>query len=158
MLTLIPNLAISQLNVLYQALNKLKWPAIASIVAGVLNVILAVVFVKYLNFGLFGLALASVISLSLKNVVFTPLYSAKITNQKWYIFYKPLVRSFIISIIISAIGLYIQNYFAISNLGVLILAGITLVIIYSLTTYLFLSKDEKGKIKGIIKKYATKKN
>lgn len=158
LLSLVPNLAIAQLNVLNQAVNKLKLPAIASIIAGVLNIVLAVTFVRVFNFGLFGLALASVISLSLRNMVFAPIYAAKITNQRWFVYYKPLLRSFIVSAIVSIAGLAVTSRIDMSNLSTLVFAGIIIVVIYIAFTYTLLNKNEKHKIKDMIIKYAGKKN
>ena len=158
LLSLIPNLAIAQLNVLNQAVNKLKWPAVASIIAGVLNIILAILFVKIFNFGLYGLALASIISLSLRNIVFAPLYAAKITNQKWYTYYKPLLRSFMVSSVISIIGLQIIGGYDISNIIELVIIAITIIVVYSIFTYILSTREEKNKIKGVFMKYARKEN
>ena len=86
LMSLLPNMAISQLNVLNQAMNKLKVPAIASIIAGFLNIILAIIFVKVFEWGIYGIAIASIISLTLRNLIFAPIYASIITNQKCYIY------------------------------------------------------------------------
>ena len=158
LIPLIPNLAITQLNVLNQAVNKLKIPAIASITAGVINIILALEFVNRFKLGIFGIALASVISFTLRNLIFIPLYAAYITKQKWYIYYKPLIKSFLISIIICIVSFVIQRYYVINSIIDLFIIGIILMLIYGTISYLTLNKNDKKAVKKFIKKYVNKKD
>lgn len=151
LLALIPNLAISQLNVLNQAINKLKIPAIASIIAGIINIILAVMFVNKLKWNIYGLAIASVISFSLRNFIFMPIYTSHITKQKWYIYYKPLIRSAINSVFTCVIGFIIQNYYEVTEIIDLCIIGFILLTVYTCITYLTLSKEEKHKLRDIQK-------
>lgn len=157
LLSLVPNLAISQLNVLNQAVNKLKIPAIASIVAGVLNVCLALMFELCFNMGLFGLALASVISLTMRNLVFAPIYAAKITNQKVHVYYKPLIKSIILVLISCSIGELITRYYRINGIVDLFIVGIIMLVFYILLSYIMMSKEEKDKVRSFIKRIWKKK-
>lgn len=151
LISLIPNLAISQLNVLNQAVNKLKIPAIASIIAGIINLILAIVFVTILNLSVFGIAVASVISFTLRNLIFIPLYTAYITKQKWYTYYKPLIRPFIIALITCFTGLTIQRYYVIKGIIDLCILGIILSVEYMGIIYFTLNKKEKKQMVGVVK-------
>jgi O-antigen/teichoic acid export membrane protein len=55
------------------ALGKIGEAVISTLVGGICNVVLAVVFVKYLGWGLEGIALACVLTMGLRNLVYTPL-------------------------------------------------------------------------------------
>lgn len=157
LMSLLPNMAISQLNVLNQAMNKLKVPAIASIIAGFLNIILAIIFVKVFEWGIYGIAIASIISLTLRNLIFAPIYASIITNQKCYIYYKPLLKSTGVSIITCILGILIRKIYLVKSLTDIIIVAIILSIEYLGITYCILNKNEKNELKGTINEIWKKK-
>jgi O-antigen/teichoic acid export membrane protein len=55
------------------ALGKIGEAVISTLVGGICNVVLAVVFVKYFGWGLEGIALACVLTMGLRNLIYTPL-------------------------------------------------------------------------------------
>ena len=57
------------------AYNKIKIPAMVTILLEMVNILLVVIFVK-LGFGLTGVALAGIISLNLRGLFFIPIYTA----------------------------------------------------------------------------------
>lgn len=157
LLSLLPNMAISQLNVLNQAMNKLKIPAIASIVAGIFNIVLAIIFVKIFNLGIYGIAIASILCLTLRNLIFAPIYASIITKQKCYIYYKPLLKSTILAIVTCIFGLLIQRNYPVKNLMDIIIVAIILSSEYLGIMYFTLDKNEKNNLKGLIKNIKYKK-
>ncbi|OHB62429.1 MAG: hypothetical protein A2Y76_06810 [Planctomycetes bacterium RBG_13_60_9] len=70
------------------ALNKVKWPGIVTCATGVANLLLAVFLAKYLNWGIYGVAIAGAIILALKNALFTPVYAAAVLDQPWHTFVR----------------------------------------------------------------------
>ena len=67
----------------YEALvayGRIGLAATASLVGGVLNVLLGVVFVKYLKLGLLGVALASFVTLSCRNALFSPILLLRVSK------------------------------------------------------------------------------
>lgn len=143
MLPMGANLACTQLYVVQQAMNKLTIPAIASIVSGVINLLLAIYLVAYTNLGIIGIALASSISFSIRNFLFQPLYTSYITDQPWYIFFKGLLRPICAQIIVYFIWLYYGSMLQIKTLMNFIVASILLSIVYFAISFFTLSKDEK---------------
>lgn len=148
-LPLVANLAVSQLNVVNQAVNKLKIPAIYTVLSGVLNVFLAIILVKYL--GLWGIALASVISMTLKNLVATPIYAAYITQQKVTVYYKGLLIPLFISILVCSVGMVFNSYYAVGSFIEFIILCSVLSIIYFLLAWLTLDKRSQSIIKHKLK-------
>lgn len=62
------------LNQTFTVMNRVKFPALATIGFGVLNLIFAVAFVKLFNLGIYGIALASLTVQVLRDVIFYPFY------------------------------------------------------------------------------------
>ncbi|MCM3043512.1 MATE family efflux transporter [Bacillus altitudinis] len=73
------------------AFNRFKVPAVVTLILGGSNVLLAYGLTHLLQLGLYGIASAGAVVLLMKNIVFLPLYTAKITKQKSTIFYKHTV-------------------------------------------------------------------
>lgn len=62
----------------FKGLNTLKLPGIVTIAAGVANIILSVILVKYTPLGIYGAGIATLITVFAKGVLFNVLYLAKI--------------------------------------------------------------------------------
>lgn len=137
------NLACTQLYVIQQAVNKLKIPAVASVITGIFNLGLAVFFVKYTNLGIIGVAIASSISFSLRNVIFQPLYTSYITGQPWHIFFKGLLRPVGTQIVVYILWCMIRKFICIESIFSFCFMGVLLTIIYFLITMFMLSKEER---------------
>ena len=86
---LVVNVGVSPLFNIQIAMNKVKWPGIVTCLTGILNVVLAIWFVKYLNWGLYGVAVVGAVVLTAKNAFFTPIYAAAILRQPWHTFLRP---------------------------------------------------------------------
>lgn len=153
MLHLVANLAVSQLNVVHQAINKLKVPAIFSIIIGFFNLGLAIYMTGILNMGLWGLGIANMISFTLRNAIFMPIYTAILTNQKWYSYFKGLIAPQAIAIVVYLIGVQIELKGYIDNLLSFLLVCFILTIIYGILVFISLEKDEKRIIPNVINKY-----
>jgi len=139
MIPLLPNLAVFQLNVVNQALNKLKIPAIASILSGVLNLLLAIILVKY--FSIWGLAIASIISYSIRNILFTPIYTAVITGQRITSYISGLIKPLLICTFTCFVGVVAQKFFIIDNFIEFVFICIFLSIIYFILILPFFIKS-----------------
>ena len=77
----------------YAAYNKVRVPAIVTIIAGILNLILAVILTYFYGFGEYGIAFAFIFALLLRNVVFVPWYAAKVQGVPPAVFFKPVIPS-----------------------------------------------------------------
>ncbi len=84
------NLAIRPLAYVATAYNRVKAPGVATFVFGVFNVFLAIIFAKWCDWGVAGVAAASALTWTLKNVGFLSTYSALLMGLKWWRFYGPL--------------------------------------------------------------------
>ena len=135
------NLACTQLYVVQQAVNKLKIPASASIIAGVFNIILAVVLAK--KMGIYGIAIASTICFSLRNIVFQTLYTSIITKQKIYAYLIGLVKPLLSSFILFAIWSIVRLRVAINGIVEFIFVAFALSVLYFSISFIIMNHKER---------------
>lgn len=133
-------LSMMPLNHLFLAMNKLKVPAVTTIFLSIINIILAITIIKFSNLGLYGIFIASFITLFVKNLIFTPIYSSKLIKVSISQFYKCLLIPMICFIITYSIGKFVVNIIQIDKLYELLLVGGTIVLFYFLIIILFLIK------------------
>ena len=79
------------LNQTFTVMNKVKVPAIATILFGILNLIVAVILSKYFKMGIYGIALSSLLIQIIRDVIFYPLYFSKITSYYSWKLLTPVV-------------------------------------------------------------------
>lgn len=93
------NLAVMPLFGNQVALNKVKIPAVVTLVLGLVNLLLSIFFIVHLNWGAYGIAISGAIILTIKNVVFTPIYGARIDKNKWNTYLKSFLPGSIMTIL-----------------------------------------------------------
>jgi membrane protein EpsK len=103
-LPLAVNLGYLPLHNVSLATNRVKWPGIVQIAAGVLNLMLALVLGKFTGLGMYGVALAGALVLTLRNLIFTPLYAAHVLEMPNATFMKELLPCSLAAIGVSALG------------------------------------------------------
>lgn len=146
------NLSVQSLFAVQTAVNKVKIPAVVTVIMGVLNFGLALLLSGPVGMGAWGIALAGAVILTIKNLVFTPLYVAHITNQPLNAYLKGIIRPIISTIGVALIGYLLQNNININNWYRFIVVCILVSIFYIILVYLFLiNKQEKTMIKKVIK-------
>lgn len=82
-------LPILSINAVY---NKVKTPGLTSFFCGILNLVLGILIIKYFDLGIYSVAIASAILLTLKNLIFSPTYAARILNQSFWFYYPSIGR------------------------------------------------------------------
>jgi O-antigen/teichoic acid export membrane protein len=85
---LVINVGTSPLYNINNAMNKVKWPGLVTLVGGIASLLLALLFGKYLGWGVYGVAVGSAIPLTLRNALFVPIYGARLSGQPWYTFLR----------------------------------------------------------------------
>lgn len=74
------------LNQTFTVMNKVKIPAITTIMFGILNVLLVVIATNFFNMNIYGIAIASLSVQVLRDMFFYPIYFLKVTsNYTWKI-------------------------------------------------------------------------
>ena len=85
--------------------NRLKVNSISVLVGGVVNFVVVFLLLKYTDLGLIAVAgVSSVVSI-IRNLLITIPYSAKLLQLKWYVFYRDVLQSCVLSALVFAVCL-----------------------------------------------------
>lgn len=104
------NVGVSPLFNAKTALNKVRWPGLATLLAGVINLFLAIAFAQYFNWGIYGVAIAGAVVLTTKNALFMPIYGALILHQPWHTFLKSYLSGSAFLVGLMALELIVSQY------------------------------------------------
>jgi membrane protein EpsK len=152
----IVNIVIRPLFLANTALNKVKFPAIATIIGGCVNLIGAIVLVQYTPLGLYGVAVATVFSLMGKNLIFQPIYSAAIMGQRKTFFYRGLFSGFFIFALIALAMFGLSQLVDLATLPRLIGAGTAACLLYAATCYaLIITKEDRAFLSSLFARWRT---
>lgn len=91
MLSMALSIAISPAFPISVAYLKVKIPGTATLLFGILNILLAIIFVEVFGMGLVGIGAAWAIAMFLKNGIFNPIYHALILNESKTLLFGPLL-------------------------------------------------------------------
>jgi membrane protein EpsK len=142
------NLAVQSLFSLFTAVNRIKLPAFINLFMGATNFVLAILLTHTFSLGTYGIALAGAISLTAKNLIFTPIYSAVVTEQKWFVYYKGIIKPFFGVLAIVLFSLLLRSLWIINHWTDMFIQSGSVVLIYIMFTYTFLlSSEDKKKVK-----------
>ncbi|HEX2950570.1 MAG TPA: oligosaccharide flippase family protein [Armatimonadota bacterium] len=126
------------------AANKMAVPGIATILGGLLKVALAVILIKYTRLGLYGVAIADMISLSVKNLIFQPIYVSRLLQSSSLPFYKAVVPSIFVFSAVSLTALALSRITHSATFSVMAVEGLAVVMVFSGLTYLLvLNRDDR---------------
>ena len=141
---LVVSLSPAPLFYIFTAYNKLRTPALTTVAFGVVNLLLAIVLSGPAGLGLYGIALAGAAALTLKNVVFTPIYASKITGERKRVFYKGIYGPVAGASFTLAVCYALQYLFSIVSLLSLFVTALAATLAYGLFAYfVMLTKAER---------------
>ena len=104
--------SLTNLNI---AMNRVKVPALYTLLSGVANVVIALVAYKILPFGLITLPIISSLLQIIWVGVFIPLYACRNLDIKWHTFYPPLIESLIYSVLVSFVVIATKDFFSLNS-------------------------------------------
>ena len=84
------NLGATPLGYVLSAFNRVRWAGIATLIAGVANLGLAIALATWSSWGVIGVALAGAIVWTAKNTFFFPIYTAHVVKAPWWTFLPSL--------------------------------------------------------------------
>jgi len=139
---LVVNLAVLPLFGLNIALNKVKLPGIVTLLMGILNVGLAIGFVE-LGWGALGIAAASALVLTLKNMLFTPIYAAMIQKLPWWTFMSTMFPATIAALFTAGIAYGITKVIDLHSWLNLFAVGGAISLLYVWIIYFRILREEE---------------
>jgi membrane protein EpsK len=102
------NVGYLPLSHVYMATNNMKWPAIVQIIVGVLNLVFALLMAGPLKMGVYGIALSGVLSLTLRNLIFTPLYASYVLHRPAPTFMREALPIVAASALLACLALFLS--------------------------------------------------
>lgn len=143
---LVINTAVMPLFQINVAFNKVRLPAIVTLVTGAGNVVLAFALAVHAGWGMYGVAAAGLITLTLKNIVFTPIYSSMVLGVPRSTFYPEVMPGAIAAVLIATTSLISSMFISIDSLVTLILISAFITAGYALFTWKVLINESERSI------------
>lgn len=144
---------------IYTVTNNVKVDAIIRVVTGFVNVLIVFLLIKFTNLGIYAVAGTSIITGTLVNITFVPIYVAKkCLNVKWNTFYPIIFKYVGTSLgligILYLIKIFIDKFNITYNWITVFATAIVTGIIGLIINYcLLFNKEEKQQFKMTIKKF-----
>lgn len=127
--------------------NRLRVPAIFTILIGVLNILIVVLLIKFTSIGIWSIPITSGISTILIQMFFTPLYGAYCLKVPWFTFYRSIFRSMLCFVTVTGTCAVYRFIFQPEGWLQLILAGvISCMVALSINSVLVFDKVDRKKI------------
>lgn len=139
------NLAVLPLFGINLTFNKVRIPGLVTLGMGLVNVGLAVAFVK-LGWGALGIATAGAIVLTLKNALFTPIYAAHIQKLGWWTFLRSLWPPVVAVLAVGGVTLAVTKMVPTESWMTLVGIGGAVSLLYAAITYSILLNGEERKV------------
>jgi membrane protein EpsK len=144
------NLAVLPLFNIQVATKDVRVPGIVTCVMGLANVGLALLLARACGWGMYGVAAAGAVVLSLKNLVFTPLYAAHILRCRLDSFLWEMLPVILVTILTAAAGRIMASWWDLSGYFHLGVAGAVLTLGYLTLTYsLILTSEERSRLSDL---------
>lgn len=125
------------------AYKRVRVPAIANILTGILNLGLAFALPLIFNLGMYGVAYATMIATYLLSGVISPIYNAYVVKTHLLEFVRPAFTGIICFIMLLVVGTVLSNIIIVDSIPDLILMGILIASIYSLSVCRFILKEDE---------------
>jgi membrane protein EpsK len=147
------NMAINPLLGLQLTVNRMKVPGMVGLALGVANLGLALLLAGPMQWGLYGIAAAGALTLTLKHALFTPLYDARVLGKPWFTFLRELPLILLVTAATILFGRAVASVWEIAGWGDLILIGLGLSVLYCASVYgLVLNPPERQMLRSILRK------
>lgn len=151
------NMAVLTLFPINVSYNKVSIPAIVTIFSGICNLLLAISLPSITGWGYYGVAIAGAIVLTIRHVLFIPIYATKILGISKNPYISPLIQIIISTSTVAVVANFICNFLNITNPIQFALCCGLICLFYVITMWIvFMSASERIFIRSLIlKKYKT---
>lgn len=147
------NLSMYPLYAVPLAADRMRAQGLVALAVGIGNLLLALFLTQVCGWGLYGLAAAGAIMLTIRYFLFTPLYAARILNRPYGTFFRavpPIVLTTLATIGLCRVILW---HSVVSNWIELGLAAATVSVVSSSLVYLLLSPEERMALKDTVARF-----
>jgi membrane protein EpsK len=134
----------------------MKVPGLVTLLIGVINLGLALLLAGPMQWGLYGIAAAGAITMTLKHALFTPLYAAHVLGKPAFTFLREMTPILIVTVTAILLGHAMTWVWEIAGWGDLIVSGLGLSVVYCAGVYgLLLTPAERQMLRSISKRGAS---
>lgn len=147
------NVGVGSQSNLQMAANRVKLPGLVTFMTGVINVMVTYSLGVVLDFGIIGVALGGAVVMTLRNVLFSYVYGAKILNLRNTTFVTPLISGvlvFVISAIIGSIPFSRWVGFSVGYASLAITSMVSAILTMLFIWYVILAKQERQLLIGVV--------
>lgn len=138
------NLAVSPLYSVQTATNCVRTPAIVTLVTGIGNLALAVLLAGPIGWGVYGVAAAGAITLTAKNLIFSPIHAAYVLRTRWNAFLSEIFPIVLATTGLAGAGKVLSATWDISGWFHLAASGAAMSVIYAVVGYyVLLNREER---------------
>ena len=133
------------------AFMRVRVPAFGNIIAGILMVILALTLSSIPSLGMYGVAFATLTATIVLSGGVSTLYNAYVVDAPLMTFVRPMLGSICAFILLSASGLAFTALVSVNSMGMLILSGSVITVLYLGVLLRFvLKKEERNLIRSCL--------
>ncbi|MHB9129639.1 MAG: lipopolysaccharide biosynthesis protein [Armatimonadota bacterium] len=144
------NLALQPIFLVFVATNTVRTPGIVSCVMGVMNLGLAFLLAGPAEWGMYGVAAAGAIMLTLKNAIFTPLYGAHVLQVPRLTFMREMLLIVGAAIAVTVICLYLDRLVGKDSWRSLLTIGSLVSVAYLIVCWISLSREDRQRIEQMM--------
>ena len=106
--------------------NKIKIPAVVKLSVSILNIAIVLILLKTTALGVFAIAGVNAFTNTLMNLLFYIPYASRCIDEKFTIFFKPIVKNVFALGITVLFGFWEKTFFTIDNWFMLVAFGVIL--------------------------------
>ncbi|MBT1180853.1 lipopolysaccharide biosynthesis protein [Bifidobacterium sp. CP2] len=155
-LTLIPTLFSCGgmvLNNVFIVTSKLKVPALAFLVCGMLNIVIVIPLLAWTDAGIWAIILVQAILDTLKNFLFLPWYAARCLDYAFPRMFWTLTRSTLCLIPVVLICMVYEQIFAVTSwLDFFIAAAVCMSVALAVNCLIMLNREERKRLLGFLRR------
>ena len=129
------------------AADRMRTQGLVAVGIGVGNLLLGLFLAKSCDWGLYGLAAAGAVMLTIRYVVFAPLYAARVLNLSYGTFFRGLLPILLATLSTIAVCRLILWRWALSNWIELGMAVLAVSLLFAAIVYLLLTPEERLTLK-----------
>ena len=135
----------------FEGFNKVKLPAIATLIGGILNLLISILLIKYTSLGIFGVGLSFCLCVVAKDQFFVPIYTAIITGQEKTKYAKKVFPGIAMTLLLGLAAFGLSRMFYLATILRLLAATVSLTVVYALFCYtIVLNKQERVSLLSMI--------
>lgn len=145
-------LAVNPLYNINRGMNKVKIPALVTLIGGVINIVLSMTLVNFTPLGLYGVALATVISYGVRNLFFHPIYVAANLKQPNLYFFKSIFPGTFVFLVVATACYWLTNLLQLASYPRLFASAAFISIPYAIFAFfLVLNRDERILLRSLLR-------